>query len=65
VELFRNAAGVAEPVNEAIRLGAKTIWMQLGVINEDAAAAAREAGLRVVMDHCPMIEIPRLGLEKR
>jgi predicted CoA-binding protein len=65
VELFRNAADVAEPVNEAIRLGAKTIWMQLGVINEDAAAAAREAGLRVVMDHCPMIEIPRLGLEKR
>jgi len=65
VELFRNAADVAEPVNEAIRLGAKTIWMQLGVINEDAAAAAREAGLRVVMDYCPMIEIPRLGLEKR
>jgi predicted CoA-binding protein len=63
VDLFRNAAEVEEPVNEAIRLGAKTIWMQLGVINETAAAAARAAGLTVIMDRCPAIEIPRLGLQ--
>jgi len=62
VDLFRNAADVEVPVAEAIRLGAKTIWMQLGVINETAARAARDAGLNVVMDRCPAIEIPRLGL---
>jgi predicted CoA-binding protein len=65
VDLFRNAAEVEEPVNEAIRLGAKTIWMQLGVINETAAAAARAAGLTVIMDRCPAIEIPRLGIHPR
>jgi predicted CoA-binding protein len=64
VDLFRNAAEVGPPVAEAIRLGAKTIWMQLGVVNADAAAAARAAGLTVVMDRCPAIEMPRLGLER-
>jgi predicted CoA-binding protein len=64
VDLFRNSAEVEEPVNEAIRLGAKTIWMQLGVINQAAAANARAAGLAVIMDHCPAIEIPRLGLTR-
>src|ERR1700692_3623958 len=58
VDLFRNAAHVEEPVNDAIRLGAKTIWMQLGVVNEAVAETAREAGLTVVMDSCPAIEIP-------
>ncbi len=62
VDLFRNAAEVAAPVAEAIRLGAKTIWMQFGVVNEDAAAKARAAGLTVIMDRCPAIEMPRLGL---
>jgi predicted CoA-binding protein len=62
VDLFRNAAEVGPPVAEAIRLGAKTIWMQLGVVNETVAALAREAGLTVVMDRCPAIEMPRLGM---
>jgi len=64
VDLFRNADQVAAPVAEAIRLGAKTVWMQLGVVNEAAAAAARNAGIAVVMDRCPAIEMPRLGLAK-
>jgi uncharacterized protein len=62
VELFRNPAEVEAPVREAIRLGAKSVWMQLGVINEAAAQVAREAGLAVVMDRCPAIEMPALGL---
>jgi predicted CoA-binding protein len=62
VDLFRNAAEVGPPMAEAIRLGAKSVWMQLGVINEAAAAKARKAGLTVVMDRCPAIEMPRLGM---
>jgi predicted CoA-binding protein len=60
VDIFRKSTEVEAPVQDAIRLGAKTIWMQLGVVNETAAAAARGAGLQVVMDRCPAIEIPRL-----
>jgi predicted CoA-binding protein len=62
VDLFRNSADVEAPVAEAIGLQARTIWMQLGVFNETAAAAARAAGLNVVMNRCPAIEMPRLGL---
>ncbi len=62
LELFRRPTEVLEPVREAIQLGAKTVWMQLGVVNEEAARQAREAGLVVVMDRCPAIEMPRLGI---
>ncbi|HTQ72319.1 MAG TPA: CoA-binding protein [Acidocella sp.] len=62
VDLFRRPSEVLEPVRDAIRLGAKTVWMQLGVVNEDAAREARDAGLMVVMNRCPAIEMPRLGV---
>lgn len=62
VDIFRASDQVGPVVEDAIRLGARTVWMQLGVINFPAAEAARKAGLRVVMDRCPMIEWRRLGL---
>lgn len=62
VDIFRASEKAGPVVEDAIRLGARVVWMQLGVINQDAAAAARAAGLTVVMDRCPAIEIPRLGL---
>lgn len=64
VDIFRASDAVPEIVREAIseqeRLGIRVIWMQLGVINEAAAAEARSAGLTVVMNRCPKIEFPRL-----
>ena len=62
VDIFRASDQVGPVVADAIRLGARTVWMQLGVINQAAAEAARAAGLRVVMDRCPLIEWRRLGL---
>jgi predicted CoA-binding protein len=56
VDVFRRSEVVPEIVEEAIKVGAKTVWMQMGVIHEEAAAGAREAGLQVVMDRCMMVE---------
>lgn len=64
VDIFRASDQVGPVVTDAIRLGARVIWMQLGVINREAEAEARAAGLAVVMDRCPAIEWPRLGLRR-
>jgi uncharacterized protein len=61
VDVFRNATHAEQLVDDVIRLGARTIWMQLGVVDQDAAAKAREAGITVVMDRCPVIEDRRIG----
>ena len=62
VDVFRRSDAVADAVDQAIFAGAKAVWMQLGVVDEDAAAKAEAAGLKVVMDRCPKIELAQLRI---
>jgi predicted CoA-binding protein len=63
VDIFRNAQAALEITKDAIAIGAKVVWMQLGVRNDEAARLAEEAGLKVVMNRCPKIEYGRLSGE--
>lgn len=69
VDIFRAPDVALDAVRLAIdakdRLGVRAVWMQIGVVNEEAARLAQEAGLMVVMDRCPKIEIARLGVSRR
>lgn len=62
VDIFRRSEAAGAVADQAVAIGARIVWMQLGVSDDAAANRARKAGLQVVMNRCPAIEIPRLGL---